>query len=298
MSRHAGLRSRRGLVLCVQPVCESDRRTVVDKSCVLLQRARRETQGRGRATKIKEAGNGKKKRIAIFPPASMAPARRRKQLFRAAVQVLICAWRLVVLKEIEKRTRRRRRWWVKPWVAQRPVGGATATLLTEWALATPEDYENHLRMSKQRFDDLCNKVRPLIQKQNTRFRAALPAETKLALTLRYLATGDNRATLSALYRVPKNTFSVFFPEVCKAIYDVLADYIKVRTSPLLHNKGQVEFTKYFDKVCVTGCRLRGPTYCFGVATALNAAGSHVLSWTYAGTIPGKIDALRTKPENS
>lgn len=39
------------------------------------------------------------------------------------------------------------------------------------------------------------------------------------MTLRYLATGDNIGTLSALYRIPRSTFSVFLPEVCEAIYN-------------------------------------------------------------------------------
>ena len=39
----------------------------------------------------------------------------------------------------------------------------------------------------------------------------------LAVTLRYLATGDKYPTLQYSYRVSRSTMSLFVPEVCRAI---------------------------------------------------------------------------------
>ena len=56
---------------------------------------------------------------------------------------------------------------------------------------------------------------------------AIPCNTKLEITLRYLASGDSLHSLGLLFRVPHNSISAFLPSVLKAIYESLADYIKV-----------------------------------------------------------------------
>ena len=71
----------------------------------------------------------------------------------------------------------------------------------------------------------------MIQKQNTHLRQAISAEEKLAVTLRYLATRETFSSLMYQYRIHKSTISQFVPEVCKAIYSVLApDYMKLPSS--------------------------------------------------------------------
>lgn len=131
------------------------------------------------------------------------------------------------LEEDLESVNRRRRFWVSPWVARRDEQGASSSLLQEWAEETPEDYRNHLRVDREQFEFLLGRVGPVIQRKDTRFRDAIPARVKLQMTLRYLATGDNFRTLSALYRVPKSTFSAFLPEVCEAIYSALEEFIQV-----------------------------------------------------------------------
>ena len=133
---------------------------------------------------------------------------------------------------IEKRRRAPRRWWVKPWVARRGRLGASSTILKEWRSEDSDQYRNHLRMTESQFTFLLERLSPHIQKQDTWFRDALAAQIKTEMTLRYLATGDSPATLGALYRVPRNTFSSFLPEVCEAMYTVLEEYIKVSSGVL------------------------------------------------------------------
>ena len=130
-------------------------------------------------------------------------------------------------RQIEARRRSRRSCWVRSWIAKRNLLGASALLLREWAVSSPRDYRDHLRMSEPQFEYLLERVSPQIQKRDTWFREALPARTKLEMSLHYLASGDCFDSLSALYRVPECTFSVFFPEVCRAVYESLKDFIQV-----------------------------------------------------------------------
>ncbi|XP_050669933.1 uncharacterized protein LOC126968827 [Leptidea sinapis] len=58
-------------------------------------------------------------------------------------------------------------------------------------------------------------------------RPAIPARTKLQISLRYLATGDSFSSLESSYRVPKSSMSKFLPEVLDAIYEGLEEYIQI-----------------------------------------------------------------------
>lgn len=138
---------------------------------------------------------------------------------------LICDHLICELSK--KKLRKRRRWWVRSWVLRRQALGASNRLLRELAEEDPDAYLNHLRMNKEKFDELLTMVSPLIQKENTMMRDALPARVKLQIVLRHLATGDCFGSLEALYRVPRCSISSFFEEVCEAIWIVLRDFIKV-----------------------------------------------------------------------
>ena len=48
----------------------------------------------------------------------------------------------------------------------------------------PEKFFENYRMSTHQFDDILNKIDPLVWKKDTNFRKAITPEEKLALTLR------------------------------------------------------------------------------------------------------------------
>ena len=52
---------------------------------------------------------------------------------------------------------------------------------------------------------------------------AVPVEEKLAIILRFLATGDSQQSLSFSFRVGRATISKIVAETCEAIYNVLKD---------------------------------------------------------------------------
>ncbi|XP_053390824.1 uncharacterized protein LOC128553673 [Mercenaria mercenaria] len=141
---------------------------------------------------------------------------------------IVCVIMIMSAINLQHRDRLRGRQWVRPWIARRGQYGAYHALMQELRQEDPRSYKNFVRMDKDTFTELLELVTPLIKKKDTFMRNSISAAERLALTLRYLATGDSYATLQYLYRVPATTVSEIIPETCQAIYNVLRNtYIKV-----------------------------------------------------------------------
>ena len=63
-------------------------------------------------------------------------------------------------------------------------------------------------------------VEPLIKMKKTCMRQPIPAEERLAITLRFLATGETSDLLMYQFRVHRITIAKIVLEVCQAIYQV------------------------------------------------------------------------------
>ena len=73
-------------------------------------------------------------------------------------------------------------------------------------------------MDEDTFKVLVEKLTPYLKKKTTMMREPILVEEKLALTLRFLATGESYASLSFLFRIHHSTISKFIPLVCWYIY--------------------------------------------------------------------------------
>lgn len=54
-------------------------------------------------------------------------------------------------------------------------------------------FRNYTRLSPEMFDEVLERLTPRLQRQDTKFRKAIPPGLKLAVFLRYLATGASYA---------------------------------------------------------------------------------------------------------
>lgn len=88
-------------------------------------------------------------------------------------------------------------------------------------------FRNFTRMSKEDFQYLLEKISPMIKKYDTNFREAITPRVRLLVTLRYLATGDSYPSLMYLFRISEPSISRIIPEVCRALMDVLHDFVRV-----------------------------------------------------------------------
>jgi hypothetical protein len=132
-----------------------------------------------------------------------------------------------------KKLKKRRRPWVRDWIARRNrLGGGL--LLRELRQEDVHSYRNILRMTSDKFDELLLMVEGSIQREDTRLRAAIPARLKLEVVLRFLATGDSFKSLQYFFRVPASTISTFLPEVLRAITTALSSHIKVSDTFILY----------------------------------------------------------------
>lgn len=89
------------------------------------------------------------------------------------------------------------------------------------------EFDNFCRMSYSDFEFLLQKISPMISKQDTDFREAIPAKFRLAITLRFLASGDSYKSLHYLFKVSVSMISIIIREVCRALNEILKDLIKV-----------------------------------------------------------------------
>lgn len=136
----------------------------------------------------------------------------------------------------EKREKRKRSIWTRPWIQRRDDEGCCVKLLRELSTEDPVQLSNFLRMSAENFNRILDLVTPFIQKEDTQLRRAIPASERLALTLRFLATGDSFASLQYTFRMPPCTCSRIIPEVLDALYNVLVgDYLTVHITNCIVN---------------------------------------------------------------
>lgn len=92
------------------------------------------------------------------------------------------------------------------------------------------EFDNFCCMTYTDFEMLLSKISPLITKQDTSFRKAIPAKYRLAIALRYLASGDSFSSLHQLFKVSVQAISKIVREVCKAINEVFKDELKMPTT--------------------------------------------------------------------
>ena len=83
------------------------------------------------------------------------------------------------------------------------------------------------RMSLDDFTIILNLIRPEVSKRNTVMREAIPAEIRLAITIRYLATRDSYVSLSFLFMISKKSIMCIICESVRAINGAIKDCMKV-----------------------------------------------------------------------
>ena len=105
------------------------------------------------------------------------------------------------------------------------------------AVQRDSHYVDQFRMSYPTFKDLCDQLRPHIEKQDTVMRKAIPVEQRVAVSLYKLAHGASYRQLSQPLGVSRSACQ----EICEEVYLMICRYlypvhIKWPTNEDLHNE--------------------------------------------------------------
>ena len=123
--------------------------------------------------------------------------------------------------------RKRRTVWTRGWLLNRPLYGQYENLLAELNQDF-RGYKNFLRISNELFEELVHHVGPHIQKITTPWKQPLSVGLRLAITLRYMASGDSFMSLQYSY----NTISCIVKETTMAIVrEYMGEVMKCHTTP-------------------------------------------------------------------
>ncbi|XP_069625366.1 uncharacterized protein [Ranitomeya imitator] len=158
---------------------------------------------------------------------------------------LACAfpWEQRRNRERQRRTQRRL-FWIHPIIELRESRGDYHTLYDELN-ANPDKFSEYTRMSQDSFRELLGRVPGAIQRQDTQLRRAIPAEERLLVTLRFLATGESLSSLHFQYRLGIYTLSGIVADTCRALWNVLRDeFIPLPTEDMW-----IEIAEKFWSVC-------------------------------------------------
>nr|CAI5847438.1 unnamed protein product [Callosobruchus analis] len=117
---------------------------------------------------------------------------------------------------IATKKKKKKRWWVQSLYKSRNIYNVR-NMLVDMLKEPSGKFDNFCRMSYEDFEILLNKV------LNIR-------KERLAVTLRFLASGDSYQSLSYLFKISPQIISTIIPEVCDALIVALSEHLKTPES--------------------------------------------------------------------
>lgn len=123
------------------------------------------------------------------------------------LQLATASYIVIHYQILKKKTRRKSpRWWVSKLYQSRKIYSGSSLLADLKFQHISGLYKNFTRMHPiSDFEFLLNSIGPSISRQDTRFRESIPAQERLALTLRFLSTGDSYVSLQYMFKISKHT---------------------------------------------------------------------------------------------
>jgi hypothetical protein len=102
--------------------------------------------------------------------------------------IAIAAIILLMRRRRKRRMHCNRRMWRMPWNKRKQQQALNCNLLKELEV-DDASYRRYIRMDPSHFKALSQLVAPIITRRNTNFQDSISVDERLAVTLRFLATG-------------------------------------------------------------------------------------------------------------
>ncbi|EZA49001.1 hypothetical protein X777_12852 [Ooceraea biroi] len=166
---------------------------------------------------------------------------QHRKIEKRNIAKLIVLWKLLVER---KRKEENQRTWVRPIFTElrRYLQGASDNLVVEMELQDKEMFYNYCRMSTEVFEQLLNIVGPFLNKHSV-VRDPIPARTWLLVCLRYLASGDNMASIAYTFRIGTSTVSKIINETC----DILWNSLRESVMPPINEESWLKIADEFER---------------------------------------------------
>ncbi|XP_011858353.1 PREDICTED: uncharacterized protein LOC105555915 [Vollenhovia emeryi] len=168
----------------------------------------------------------------------MEKEKRKRTLRKRLLMVFVCDQ---IIKLNAKRNYRQKRFWVHPLFQLRRYHGFYEAIFPTLSLFG-DKFHDYLRITPTQFEELLLLIGPIIAKQNA-IRESIPTAARLALTMRYLATGDCITSMSYQYLVGMTTACNIIEETCRAIWSCLNEEVlpyPLNTTDWLNIAGEFE----------------------------------------------------------
>jgi hypothetical protein len=125
------------------------------------------------------------------PVNIMSDHKPRKRLLATAVVAYVLGKRKKVSNEKDDQVlSSNRSIWTRDWLLDRQHHGHYHALLPTLRLTDPSAFRNFLRMDAIDLEFLIQEIGPRVERMDTDMRPAIPVGERLALTLRFLASGN------------------------------------------------------------------------------------------------------------
>ncbi|XP_065307085.1 uncharacterized protein [Dermacentor albipictus] len=132
--------------------------------------------------------------------------------------------RLLLLKKkvllIQKKRKAKRKWWVRPSWRDRHTESEYFTTMQRMRNGDIEYFKKYYRMTPHQFDFLLSLLKEDLQRKHVVREPILPAE-RLAMTLRYLSSGDAMQDIALSFRVGISTARMAVRVTCRALWSRL-----------------------------------------------------------------------------
>lgn len=126
----------------------------------------------------------------------------------------------------------KRIYWVDSYYELRSKYGFDNFLLVNLLKSESVNFFKVFRMNYEQFKFLCQQLDPFISKNQQSFRVdRLSVSEKVAVTLRFLATGDSYVSLELHFHISSSTICKIISEVCNAIIRTIGkNFMKLPTT--------------------------------------------------------------------
>ena len=93
------------------------------------------------------------------------------------------------------------------------------------------EWKENFRMSHPTFMELCEDLRPLLERKSTRMRRPISVETQMAVTLYYLSDEGRYRKVANAFGISRSSVSIIVRRVCAAISEYFGpSHVRLPTS--------------------------------------------------------------------